>query len=160
MMEQFILTVDGTPYSIEIKGNQVIVNGYVLTSSLETDAIQINGMAHTVELAGSQAVVDGIAYSFGVEWPTDHQESPASKRAKPAEEAAGQGVVKAIMPGKIVRVVVKEGDEVKEGQVVAILEAMKMENELSAPVSGQVKQVLVKAGATVEQNQTIVVVGS
>lgn len=160
MIEQFILTVDGTPYSIEIKGNQVIVNGYALTSSLEADAIQINGMTRTVELAGSQAVVDGIAYSFGVEWPTDHPETSPSKRVKPAEEVAGQGVVKAIMPGKIVRIVVKEGDKVKEGQVVAILEAMKMENELSAPVAGQVKQVLVNAGATVEQNQPIVVVGS
>ena len=159
MVEQFMLTVDGIPYSVEFKDTQVVVNGYALALALDSGTIKVNGVAHTVEVSGSQAIVDGIGYAIQVEWPADRTEVRASKRAKPADDATGQGVVKAIMPGKIVRVVVGEGDEVREGQVVAILEAMKMENELSAPVAGSVKQVLVNPGATVEQNQALIVIG-
>jgi biotin carboxyl carrier protein len=191
MVEQFMLTVDGTPYSIEIKGDQITVNGYALSlagkaqadsvpiRALDEEAIQINGLVHTVELIGSQAIVDGIAYSFEVEWPADDQEVTSARGAPPlaprprgdeggtsrargagAEDAerGAAGAVKAIMPGKIVRVLVQEGDEVKAGQVVAILEAMKMENELAAPAAGRVQQVLVKPGATVEQGQSLVVI--
>ena len=63
--------------------------------------------------------------------------------------------VKAPMPGTILSFTVSVGDEVSEGQVVAILEAMKMENELTAPASGKVKSIHVEKGSSVIENQVI-----
>ena len=61
------------------------------------------------------------------------------------------------MPGNILRIDVKEGDKVKAGQTLLILEAMKMENEIPAPKDGKVAQVVVTKGATVGAGDTLVV---
>ena len=63
--------------------------------------------------------------------------------------------VLAIMPGKIIRVMVEVGDSVEEGQPVCVLEAMKMENELHARQAGTVKAVCVKPGDDVEKDQVL-----
>jgi len=63
------------------------------------------------------------------------------------------------MPGTILDIKVKEGDSVAEGDVVAILEAMKMENELMAPVSGKIASVHVQKGASVNSDDVILVIG-
>jgi biotin carboxyl carrier protein len=60
------------------------------------------------------------------------------------------------MPGRVIRVLVQEGDSVHQGQVLAILEAMKMENELTAPADGVVKEVLVSPGVNVELGQPLI----
>ncbi len=154
MVEQFMLTVEDATYSIEIKGNQVLVNGYPLTIEWNEDVVKVNGVEHKVELMGDRALVDGIAYDFEVEWPSDELDA-MSGASKAAEVTVAEGAVRAIMPGKIIRINVNEGDAVQKGQVVAILEAMKMENELSAPIAGVVKQIFTPVGATVEKDQPI-----
>ena len=63
------------------------------------------------------------------------------------------------MPGMVVRYEVKEGDSVKEGDVVMILEAMKMENSILAPASGKVKQILCKNGQSVQKGDVLAVIG-
>ena len=63
------------------------------------------------------------------------------------------------MPGKILDVKVAAGDDVKKGQVVAILEAMKMENEIVAPVDGKVATVNVNKGASVETGDLLITIG-
>jgi biotin carboxyl carrier protein len=70
----------------------------------------------------------------------------------------GAGVIKAIMPGRVLRVLLTEGEKVQEGEVAVILEAMKMENELRADRSGTVTQVAVAAGDDVELGQVLVVI--
>jgi biotin carboxyl carrier protein len=72
--------------------------------------------------------------------------------------AEGKQVVSAPMPGKIVKVLVKVGDEVKEGQGLVVVEAMKMENELKSPKAGKVTELHAKEGLTVENNAKLVVV--
>jgi len=67
----------------------------------------------------------------------------------------GEGALNAPMPGKILEVLVEEGDEVELGEPVAILEAMKMENELKAPVSGVVESITVTKGDSLEKNAAI-----
>ncbi|MEG9328367.1 biotin carboxyl carrier protein [Salinimicrobium catena] len=64
--------------------------------------------------------------------------------------------IKAPMPGLILDVQVKEGDEVQEGDYLLVLEAMKMENTLTAPRDGVVKSVTVKKGETVDKNQLLI----
>lgn len=67
----------------------------------------------------------------------------------------GEGELYAPMPGKIMKVMVTEGDEIEAGRPVAILEAMKMENELKAPVGGVVTTVAVREGDSLEKNALI-----
>jgi pyruvate carboxylase subunit B len=64
------------------------------------------------------------------------------------------------MPGTIVRILVDEGDEVKDGDVILVLEAMKMENELRAPISGVVSAIHVHQGQAVEMNAVLAEVES
>jgi biotin carboxyl carrier protein len=59
------------------------------------------------------------------------------------------------MPGLVVAVPVSEGQDVKKGQVILILESMKMQNELKAPRDGVIQRIKVKAGESVEQKQTL-----
>ena len=61
------------------------------------------------------------------------------------------------MPGKVVALKVRPGDEVKEGDTLLVIEAMKMENEIKAPRDGRVREVLVQEGATVSTGQPLVV---
>ncbi len=68
----------------------------------------------------------------------------------------GEGVVTAPMPGKILRILVKEGEEVKTGQGLITLEAMKMENEIPAPKNGTIKKILVKEGDTVNTGDPLI----
>ncbi|HEY8209934.1 MAG TPA: DUF2118 domain-containing protein [Myxococcaceae bacterium] len=70
----------------------------------------------------------------------------------------GRQVVCAPMPGKLVKVLVKVGEEVKEGQGLAVVEAMKMENELKSPKNGKVVELLVPEGSAVENNARLIVV--
>ena len=83
--------------------------------------------------------------------------APAAPAA-PAVTAAGDAV-KAPMPGNILKVNVSAGQAVKEGDVLLVLEAMKMENEIMAPKAGTVTQVLVQKGSTVNTDAPLVVIG-
>ncbi|HEY7349598.1 MAG TPA: biotin/lipoyl-containing protein [Ktedonobacterales bacterium] len=71
----------------------------------------------------------------------------------------GDASVKAPMPGLVVNIPVAVGDTVERGQTVAVLEAMKMENDLGAPRSGVVKEIRVTTGQAVNQGQPLVIVG-
>jgi len=154
--KRFRLELEGTVYEVEVNGETVLVDGHPFTVKVNGDAVQVNGRPHTVELGDNRAMVDGIAYAFRVIFG---EEKPAPARAAPAEAVPeGAGVVRAIMPGKIIAVRVQEGTLIKEGQVVCVLEAMKMENELRAPVSGEVKEVRVAPGADVEMGEVLVVI--
>ena len=110
---------------------------------MKTYRVNVNGTTYEVTLeditgTGAQAPAAAPA--------------PASAPAPAAAPApsAGGTEMKSPMPGTILSVNVKPGDSVKSGQVLMVLEAMKMENEIMAPCDGTVSQVLVNQGATVE----------
>ena len=86
-------------------------------------------------------------------------EAPAAAVAAPAPAAAQGGeTVSSPMPGNILGVNVKNGDTVKKGDVLMILEAMKMENEIMAPCDGTVSSVNVQKGSTVETGTVLCVI--
>ena len=85
-------------------------------------------------------------------------EIPAAPAAAPAVTGTGEAVT-APMPGNILKVNVTAGQAVKEGDVLCILEAMKMENEIMAPKSGTVTQVLTAKGSTVDTGALLIVIG-
>lgn len=98
---------------------------------------------HEVTLAGSKVTVEII--------------DPLSlKRRRREDETTGGGVIKALMPGRVVRIMVSEGDTVTKGAPLLILEAMKMENEIQAPAAGTVDRLLVSPGQTVESGAELV----
>ena len=103
--------------------------------------------------------VNGVAYSVSVEetaaGAAPVAAAPVAAPAAPAG-AAGAVAVKAPMPGNILDVKVKAGDSVKAGDVLVILEAMKMENEIVAPQDGTVASVNVNKGDTVNSGDTLV----
>jgi len=74
------------------------------------------------------------------------------------QKVASSGEVAALMPGRITSVLVKEGELVSDGNPLLILEAMKMQNEITSPISGRVKSVLVQEGATVKKDAKLIVI--
>lgn len=141
--------------------------------------LTVNGVRHemdalTLEHGAVSMIIDGESY--GVEFEEQGDEvfvlvKGQVTRIDVADErrlrmrAAGGGfsvegkqVITAPMPGKVVKVLVKVGDEVKEGQGLVVVEAMKMENELKSPKAGKVTELLAKEGSTVENNAKLVVV--
>ena len=112
--------------------------------------ITVNGTSYEVEVeeveSGKESVQTAQAASV--------QPRPASAPA--ASAAAAEGTpVKAPMQGNLLRLNVKAGDTVKKGQVLCVLEAMKMENDIPAPVDGVVAAVLAQAGTTVKSDDVI-----
>lgn len=85
--------------------------------------------------------------------------TPAAPAARPAAAVATGGAMIAPIPGLITDVRAKVGDAVQAGQCVAVMEAMKMENQLTAPVSGHVREVLVQKGSEVTTGQVIMRIG-
>tara|TARA_B110000444_G_scaffold255385_1_gene289658 strand:+ start:29198 stop:29599 length:402 start_codon:yes stop_codon:yes gene_type:complete len=124
----------------------------------ETRKVIVDGTEFEVILDG-----DGTSWSATVEGKTFQIEIPdAAPVAKKKRSGSGKkkksGTVSANIPGKVVTVEVKEGDEVSEGQVILILEAMKMQNEIQAPVSGTVLSVNCEEGQAIEANIPLVII--
>jgi biotin carboxyl carrier protein len=154
MEQSFTLTLDDTEYAVEVHGNTFIINGHPFVVGFDDDGrVTVDGIAYDITLDGEMAIVDGIARQIQVSGLEKERASAAGPR--PAPSIAGAGAVQAIMPGSIVRVLVAQGDEVVVGDVLLVLEAMKMENELQAPISGVVKAIYVEPGQAVEMNAVL-----
>jgi len=147
---EFSLMLDGTTYKIVVDGNSILVNGHPFVIGFEQDRVLVDGTSYEVKLEADRATVGGIAYELSVQGLQAERASP-----KAAAAAAGEGAVTAIMPGKIIRVLMGVGDPVAEGDVVCILEAMKMENELKAPKAGTIKALYVEPGRDVEMGAVL-----
>ncbi len=86
---------------------------------------------------------------------------PLTIRRKSGDDHLGDsGIIKALMPGRISRVLVEKGDEVRRGEGLLVLEAMKMENEIPAPADGIVDEIFVKPGDTVEGGADLLHLGT
>ena len=114
--------------------------------------ITVNGTAYEVEVEEKGGAVAAAPRAAA---PAPRAAAPAPKAAPapapaPAAKpvAAGAATVTAPMPGKVLEVKCKAGDAVKSGQVLLILEAMKMQNEIMAPADGTIADVRVSAGST------------
>jgi biotin carboxyl carrier protein len=104
-----------------------------------------DGDRHEISLGGSTVTVEII-------------DPIAARRRRREDEMGGTGVVKALMPGRVVRIFVAKGDVVKKGTGLLILEAMKMENEIQAPADGTVEEIFVTAGQTVEAGVDLITI--
>ena len=110
--------------------------------------VNVNGTVYEVEL---EEITGGAAAAPAA------AAAPVATPAAPASAPAGGEQITSPMPGNILSVNVSAGDTVKKGQVLMILEAMKMENEIMAPHDAKVAQVLANKGATVNTGDVLVV---
>ncbi len=119
--------------------------------------ITVNGVAYDVSVEEIQADQMGTAPAAPLVSPVAPvPPAPAKKAPAAASGSAGSVEVKAPMPGKIVDVKVKPGDTVKKGDVAAVLEAMKMENEIGVPQDGTIASVEVSVGDAVEGGDVLI----
>lgn len=162
-MKTYKFRINGNEYNVEINS----VEGNVAD-------VTVNGASYQVEMENAPAVgefcrttgtstgsVTGTVNDTGrnaakaVAEPVVRQGSPTT--GAPASKPAGAGKpVTSPLPGVIIEVSVKEGQAVKAGQKVAVLEAMKMENEIQAPSDGTVTAILVNKGDSVLEGAEIV----
>ena len=127
--------------------------------------VTLNGRTYEVEVeAGKAMLLD--EYEALAPAPAAAAAPVAAPAAAPAAAAPAAPVVtgageaiNAPMPGNILKVNVQNGQAVKAGEVLVVLEAMKMENEIMAPKAGTVTQVLVSKGSTVDTGAPLVVIG-
>ena len=130
----------------EAKANANTTEG----SSKDGYTVTVNGKKYSVKLDGSKATVNGKSY--------DVQVKEGVEETKSTQSDEGQEV-KAALPGNVIRIEVSEGDEITEGDVLLVVEAMKMETEIKSPASGKILSIEVSAGDQVKTGQTLVTIG-
>jgi biotin carboxyl carrier protein len=109
--------------------------------------VEVDGEAYRVRILG-----DGVAAGPGL--PKAAASGPTA-----AQRAGGDGAIQAPMQGMVVKVKVAKGDKVRLGDVVVVLEAMKMQNDIVATVGGTVREVFAKEGAIVAPNEVLMTIG-
>lgn len=137
------------------KGHVAVNKGQksVSKSNYENGAtVTVNGKDYAVKIEGDKAIVNGKSYDVSI------AEGMKEVSSKPSSNGAGTEV-KAPLPGAILKVIAREGDVVEEGDVLILMEAMKMETEIKAPCAGKVDSVRVDVGATVTPGQLLVTLG-
>lgn len=128
-MRKFIINVNGNSYEVEVE--------------------EVGGASASISRPAPKAAAPAAA-------------APAAPKAAapasaPVTASAGQEVIESPMPGNIWKILVKEGQEVKSGDVLLILEAMKMENEILAPRDGKVASITTSEGSAVNTGDKLVI---
>jgi biotin carboxyl carrier protein len=160
---KYIATIDGKEYVVELLDDrQVIIDGTTYKIDFEAVSGQpvysliVDGKSHEAYVQEGeedwQVLLRGRLYPVKV---VDERERRLRAAAGGGVAEGGEYHLKAPMPGLVVTVSVEEGQEVKKGQVLLILESMKMQNELKSPRDGVVNRIRVKAGESVEQKQAL-----
>ena len=160
---KYITTVDDKDYLVEIIDEKHIsVNGKTYQVDFESVSGQpvysliVDGKSHESYVQQGednwQVLLRGRLYPVIVE---DEREKRLRAAAGGGVAESGEFHLKSPMPGLVVAVPVAEGQEVKKGQVLLILESMKMQNELKSPRAGTIGRIRVKSGESVEQKQTL-----
>ncbi len=120
--------------------------------------VNLNGKKYEVDVSESDAVLLNVSDAAPVA-PAAAPVQSAAPAAAPAAQSTAEGAkVLSPMPGTILEVKVQNGQAVKAGDVMFILEAMKMENDIVAPQDGTVKQIVVSKGASVDTDAVLAVI--
>jgi biotin carboxyl carrier protein len=160
---KYITTIDDHEYTIEILDERhILVDGVEHETNLESVGGQpiysliVGGRSFEVHVYpaenGYQVLVHGNLYQARVEDERERRLRAALVEIVPENR---EFHLKAPMPGLVVAVPVSEGQAIEKGDVLLILESMKMQNELKSPRAGKISRVRVKAGDSVEHKQTL-----
>ncbi len=184
-MPTYEVFIDGKPRKIELaktgeKSFTAKIDDKHLNAELEAGtigfekqfSIKIDGKTYKVHLPKTnykeafQAKIEEATFKAEVKTPTASRAATTSFEpafSVPAKKATQksqvvEGAVTAPMTGKIVSIKVKKGEQVKQGQPLCVIEAMKMENEIAAPKTGIVQEVDVAEGSSVSEGETLFVI--
>jgi biotin carboxyl carrier protein len=163
---KYVTTVDGTEYVVELLPNRrVSVNGQEYAVNFEEVeghliyTLLVDGRSFEAHISQDddlyKVLIQGTLYSAEV---IDEREKRLREAGGEVFSANGDFVLVAPMPGLVVKLPVKAGDQVETGDVLVILESMKMQNELKSPQAGTVSEVYVEEGASVEKRDELMVI--
>lgn len=174
MLHRYAVKIGGRERVIELRNGdegslEIVVDG----ERRDVDARQVEPGVWSLMIGDAQVIaqVDGTLPKLTVEIgragePTiiaaevaDARSAAVAQLFKRPDAAAGPMAMKAPMPGRVVKVLVKVGDRLSAGQPAIVVEAMKMENELRAPRAGSVRELRCAEGEAVEAGQDLVVIG-
>lgn len=144
-MKEYKYKIDGKEYAVKI-------------DKIEGDQAQleVNGTPYSVEIIQEKKETPKVAKST----PKSAPAATAAPAPAAAPASTGKGkAVKAPLPGVIISVDVQVGQQVKRGQQVAVLEAMKMENGINAECDGTITEIKVKAGDSILEGTDILIIG-
>jgi len=148
--EKGILFLEGKG-TIGVRKNEKTQEPKAEGNNAEGYTVSVNNKKYSVKFDGDKAIVNGQTYDISVKEGIEETASSAS---------SGDGEpIKAALPGVVIRINVAEGDEIEEGDVLLVVEAMKMETEIKSPKSGKVVSVGVSAGDQIKTGQTLVTLG-
>lgn len=152
-MKQYKYTINGAQFDVTIDS--------IVGSKAK---VEVNGIPFEVEMQGSSLVEEALptVSTEAAAAPAAPAAAPAAESAAPAAAKSGPGAgapVKAPLPGVVTKILVKEGQGVKKGETVLVLEAMKMENNITAEADGTVTGICVSAGDSVMEGTTLITIG-
>jgi len=163
-----IKSENGTDSTIEIKGDILLINGteaHLDRVKLSTNKyhLLLNNRSVLVEFLGVEEggklmsmMIDGVKTQVKI---TNENDKLLAKLGLDKLTSSKLNQVKAPMPGLVLRIMVKEGDQVKKGEPLLVLEAMKMENVLKAPEDIVIRKIEVSERTAVEKNQVLLTLG-
>ena len=153
-MKQYKYTINGAQYDVTIDS--------IVGSKAK---VEVNGVPFEVEMHGSSLVEEDLT-TMSTEGAPAPAAAPAAPAAAPAAAApaakSGPGAgtpVKAPLPGVVTKILLAVGQAVKKGETVLVLEAMKMENNITAEADGAVTGICVAAGDSVMEGTTLLTIG-
>ncbi len=161
---KYFVTVQDRTFEVDVAPGAVVVDGESVTADLaripgeDVYNLLLDGASHRILANGRGSgawdlhLGGGLVQTEAVDERTKVIREMTARTAGPS----GPKPIKAPMPGLVVKIEVAEGDAVREGQGVVIVEAMKMENELKAQAAGVVAKIHVAAGDTVEKDQVLI----
>lgn len=145
-MKKFKFTIQGNKYDVELKNIEDNIA-----------EVEVNGTSYTVEIDSQKKVSKTPKLMRPKSYPS--AESDKAKTAKPSS-AKGTGHIKAPLPGTVLEIKVKEGDQVKSGDNLMVMEAMKMENNINADREGTITSIKVNNGDSVLEGDVLIEIGS
>ncbi len=169
------VTIGGRDYDVEVRGDKVVVDGHEYPVSVREEAgyatVNAGGVAYRVQLppagerqSGMDVQVDYRPFTVAYEGRLGGGPAPRETRTSSAGQPGGgakaavKGAVAAQIAGRVVSIKVSVGQAVARGDLLLILEAMKMENEIKAPADGIVKEIPVAEGGRVAEGDTLAVI--
>ena len=136
--------VNGNDYDIEILGEKATVNGKEVSIKLNEDMITLDGNIFYVDFVEegepTLMIINGVAYSV----------------FRPEGDSVSIKNIKAPISGRVIDVLVTTGNQIKKGQVLIVIEAMKMENQIESPVNAEISEVKVNKGQSVKGGEVMI----
>lgn len=165
MMEKYFAKIEGVEYQIEILSDKrVVINGEPYEFDFQglrqhlSYSLLLEGKSFEINIYQDNGVWEvllrGNQYSVQVE---DERERRLRMATGQASKQEGMIILQAPMPGLVIEIPVKEGQKVDKGDVLLVLESMKMQNELTAPQAGRITRIQAKVNAHVERKQVLLV---